>query len=88
MNLGAPRARVLIGPQAPCRWRSNGHLRRCRCASGPHVHTEYAPVRSQAASHAVQILHGPTLSALVRLASGAFLNRLKPLADQVNREGL
>jgi hypothetical protein len=22
----------------------NGHLLRCRCASGPHVHTKYAPV--------------------------------------------
>ena len=23
----------------------NGHLRRCRCASAPHVPTAYAPVR-------------------------------------------
>ncbi len=23
----------------------NGRLRRCRCASGAHVHTEYAPLR-------------------------------------------
>jgi hypothetical protein len=23
----------------------NGHLLRCRCASGAHVHTEYAPLR-------------------------------------------
>ena len=23
----------------------NGHLRRCRCASAPHVLTAYAPVR-------------------------------------------
>src|SRR3990172_6840249 len=32
MNLGAPRARMLIGPEGPCRWRSNGHLRRCQSA--------------------------------------------------------
>lgn len=38
----------------------NGHLRRCRCASGLHVQTEYAPVRFSR-----------------RLASDAFLNRLK-----------
>ncbi len=25
---------MLIGSQAPCRWRSNGHLRRCRSAAG------------------------------------------------------
>ncbi len=30
MNLGAPRARIGIGPEAPSRWRSNGRLRRCR----------------------------------------------------------
>jgi len=23
----------------------NGHLLRCRCASGPHVRIQYAPVR-------------------------------------------
>ena len=37
-----------------------GHLRRCRCASGAHVHTEYAPLRCS-----------------LRLASDAFLNRLR-----------
>ncbi len=39
MNLGAPRARMLIGPEGPCRWRSNGHLRRCRFASGVFLQT-------------------------------------------------
>jgi hypothetical protein len=32
MNLHAPGARMYIGPKEPFRWRSNGHLRRCRCA--------------------------------------------------------
>jgi hypothetical protein len=32
MNLTAPRARMVIVPKGPHRWRSNGHLRRCRCA--------------------------------------------------------
>ena len=39
MNLGAPRARMLIGPEGPCRWRSNGHLRHCRFASGAFLQT-------------------------------------------------
>jgi hypothetical protein len=55
----------------------NGHLRRCRCASAPHVPGSYAPVRSQGAQRApVQYCHGPTESALVRLASGTFLRSL------------
>jgi hypothetical protein len=37
MNLGAPRARMLIGPEGPCRWRSNGHLRRCQSTLRAHV---------------------------------------------------
>jgi hypothetical protein len=37
MNPSAPSARMLIRLQEPYGWRSNGHLRRCRCASAPHV---------------------------------------------------
>jgi hypothetical protein len=79
MNLRAPKARMVIGPKGPCRWRSNGHLLRCRCASGAHVRIQYAPLQSQGAQRApVQYCHGPTESALLRLASGAFLNGLNP----------
>jgi hypothetical protein len=56
----------------------SGHLRRCRCASGAHVRTQYAALRSQGAQRApVQYCHGPTESALLRLASGALLNGLR-----------
>ena len=37
MNLAAPRARTLICPEGPCRWRSSGHLLRCRSALRAHV---------------------------------------------------
>ena len=44
----------------------NGHLRRCRCASAPHVPTAYAPVRcsrrlaSDAFLHRLQYLNTRT----------------------------
>jgi hypothetical protein len=54
------------------------HLLRCRCASGAHGRTQYAALRSQGAQCApVQYCHGPTESALLRLASGPFLNWLR-----------
>jgi hypothetical protein len=78
MNLGAPRARMLIGPEGPCRWRSNGHLRRCRCASAPHVPTAYAPVWCTGrAVRARRILPRADRVDPVCLASDTFLNRLR-----------
>jgi hypothetical protein len=37
MNLDAPRARMLIRRQTPCRWRSNDHLLRCQSVLRAHV---------------------------------------------------
>ena len=75
MNLDAPKARVIIGPQALYRWRSNGHLRRCRCASAPHVPTAYAPLRvsQRLATHRQE----EKCRKSPKGASDAFLNRLK-----------
>ena len=59
MNLNAPKARIRIGPQAPNRWRSNGYLPRCRCASGAHVRTQYAPRRFSLRLASGAFLNGP-----------------------------
>ncbi len=73
MNLGAPRARMLIGPEGPCRWRSNGHLRRCRFGIPPHV-------RPQSPGNAAYLQEPPSTlrwDSSLRLASDAFLDRLQ-----------
>jgi hypothetical protein len=52
----------------------NGRLRRCRCASAPHVRIQYAAVRCslRLATH----LQGWKCRKSPKGASGAFLNRL------------
>jgi len=46
----------------------NGHLRRCRCASGPHAHNSALRSGAQGAQRApVAIFDGPTMSALCAL---------------------
>ena len=45
-----------------------GHLRRCRCASGPHVRPSTLRSGAQGAQRApVEYCHGPTVSALCAL---------------------
>ncbi len=46
----------------------NGHLLRCRCASGPHAHNSALRSGAQGAQRApVAIFDGPTMSALCAL---------------------
>ncbi len=55
MNLGAPRARMLIGPEGLCRWRSNGHLGKqhssvtleLRCQSALRAHVRASTLHAQ-----------------------------------------
>jgi hypothetical protein len=52
----------------------NGHLLRCRCASGPHVPTTYAPVRFSRRLATLRQKEGWRKSP--KGASDAFLNGL------------
>ena len=80
MNLNAPEARMLIRSQGPCRWRSNGHLLRCCCASAPHVRTQYAASPSERNVTSIAPQSGAErfpVRCSQRLASDAFLNGLR-----------
>jgi hypothetical protein len=78
MNLGAPRARMPIGPEGPYGWRSNGHLRRCRFGIPPHVRpSTLRGGTTGRAARARRILPRADHVGPVRLASDAFLTRLQ-----------
>jgi hypothetical protein len=78
MNLGAPRARMLIGPKGPCRWRSNGHLLRCQSVLRAHVLVG-APF--MAPNQEGVINHAPTVRFSLRLASDhCFATCKEPMA--------
>jgi hypothetical protein len=75
MNLSAPRARMAIGLTGPCRWRSNGRLRRCLA-----THREESKRRKSSKGASDALLRHPqgTYGAIEACALGAssFLNRL------------
>jgi hypothetical protein len=83
MNLHAPKARMSIGPKERCRWRSNGHLLRCRAcfakraeraigsARSPREALSGAHIRVQGASLLGQA-NGEWYRRRLRAARGAF----------------
>jgi hypothetical protein len=66
----------------------NGHLRRCRCASGAHVrHSTLRSSEQGAQERARRIFTRADCVGPVRLASGAFLNRLRPICRRITTNG-